>query len=351
MTTAIETAALSAFVKLLFEKIGNIAFSKLSKFPRKKKVIAKINKWRKTLTHIHAVLEDAEEKQLTNQSVKMWLDSLRDLAYDVEDILDEFATEILQRQLKDESQASSSNLRKLSHTVGTTINPVAVMFNSKMMSKMKQITTRFQEIVDQQKDLDLINRNVGGTSFSKVCVRPPSTCLHHEPRVYGRDEDKRKIIDLISSIEASDVKVGVIPIVGMGGVGAQSSSTPTASVASRKEVFIVLDDIWNNNFDDWNTLCSPLVYGAPGSTVIVTTRDMSIARMMKTIQSYNLNCISNEDCWSLFLDHAFHSRSVPVADPNLQVIREKVINKCCLPLQQGLWVAFYAQNQGRIGKM
>ncbi|KAF2319645.1 hypothetical protein GH714_017816 [Hevea brasiliensis] len=179
----------------------------------------------------------------------MWLDSLRDLAYDVEDILDEFATEILQRQLKDESQASSSNLRKLSHTVGTTINPVAVMFNSKMMSKMKQITTRFQEIVDQQKDLDLINRNVGGTSFSKVCVRPPSTCLHHEPRVYGRDEDKRKIIDLISSIEASDVKVGVIPIVGM-----------------------------------------------------------------------------DEDCWKLFLDHAFDSGSV--ADPKVEVIREKVINKC-----------------------
>ncbi|KAF2319716.1 hypothetical protein GH714_018197 [Hevea brasiliensis] len=100
-----------------------------------------------------------------------------------------------------------------------------------------------------------------------------------------------------------------------------------------KKFLIVLDDIWNNNFDDWNTLCSPLVHGAPGSTVIVTTRDMSIARMMKTIQSYNLNCISNEDCWLLFLDHAFHSRSVPVADPNLQVIREKVINKCCgLPL-------------------
>ncbi|XP_057991162.1 putative disease resistance protein RGA4 isoform X2 [Hevea brasiliensis] len=378
MTTAIETAALSAFVKLLFEKIGNIAFSKLSKFPRKKKVIAKINKWRKTLTHIHAVLEDAEEKQLTNQSVKMWLDSLRDLAYDVEDILDEFATEILQRQLKDESQASSSNLRKLSHTVGTTINPVAVMFNSKMMSKMKQITTRFQEIVDQQKDLDLINRNVGGTSFSKVCVRPPSTCLHHEPRVYGRDEDKRKIIDLISSIEASDVKVGVIPIVGMGGVGKTTLARLvyndelsqqnfhlkawvcvsdefdiliiTKSILesitlqscdlkelnqvqlqlreqlAAKKFLIVLDDVWNKNYNQWDTLRSSLMCGAPGSIVIVTTRDEDIARMMKTIQYHNLNCISDEDCWKLFLDHAFDSGSV--ADPKVEVIREKVINKC-----------------------
>ncbi|KAJ9158839.1 hypothetical protein P3X46_024384 [Hevea brasiliensis] len=386
MTAAIETAAVSAFIRLLFEKIGNIAFSKLPKFPSEKEVFANINKWKKTLTDIHDVLEDAQEKQLTKKSVKTWLEDLRDLAYDVEDILDEFATEILQRQLKEESQASSSKLGKISHAVGTTINPLAVMFNSKMMSKMKKITTRFQEMVDQQNDLDLIKR-VGGTSstFSKVCVRPPSTCVQHEPRVYGRDEDKRKIIDLISSIEASDVKVGVIPIVGMGGVGKTTLARLvyndelsqqnfhlkawvcvsdefdilriTKSILESitlqscdlkelnqvqlqlhqwlagKKFLIVLDDIWNNNFDDWNTLCSPLVYGAPGSTVIVTTRDMSIARMMKTIQSYNLNCISNEDCWSLFLDHAFHSRSVPVADPNLQVIREKVINKCCgLPL-------------------
>ncbi|XP_057995036.1 putative disease resistance protein At3g14460 [Hevea brasiliensis] len=70
------------------------------------------------------------------------------------------------------------------------------------------------------------------------------------------------------------------------------------------------------------------MYGAPGSRVIVTTRNEAIARMMKTIQSHNLNCISNEDCWSLFLDHAFASRSVADADTKLEVIREKVINNC-----------------------
>ncbi|KAF2293695.1 hypothetical protein GH714_004199 [Hevea brasiliensis] len=56
------------------------------------------------LTRIQAVLEDAEEKQMSNRLVKMWLDDLKDLAYDVEDILDEFATESLQRKLKGEPQ-------------------------------------------------------------------------------------------------------------------------------------------------------------------------------------------------------------------------------------------------------
>ena len=42
------------------------------------------------LKRIDAVLDNAEHKQLTDRAMNMWLDNLRDLAYDVEDVLDEF---------------------------------------------------------------------------------------------------------------------------------------------------------------------------------------------------------------------------------------------------------------------
>ena len=52
---------------------------------------ADIKMWKRTLLKIHAVLDYAEERQMTSKLMKVWLDELRDLAYDVEDILDEVA--------------------------------------------------------------------------------------------------------------------------------------------------------------------------------------------------------------------------------------------------------------------
>ena len=47
---------------------------------------------------MNEVLNDAEMKQMTSLAVKKWLRQLRDLAYDAEDVLDDFATELLQRE-------------------------------------------------------------------------------------------------------------------------------------------------------------------------------------------------------------------------------------------------------------
>ncbi|KAF2309009.1 hypothetical protein GH714_000075 [Hevea brasiliensis] len=167
----------SALSSLFHSLLDKIECPEIVRFAREGQVLADLRKWENMLMKIQAVLEDAEEKQMSN-----------------------------------ETEAGSSKFRKLSHSVTTTINPGAIML-------MKFITTRFQEIVDQQNGLDLMKKSAGGTSYIKVCARQPSTCLEHEPRVYGRDEDKREILDLISRNETSDVKVGVIPIVGMGGVG------------------------------------------------------------------------------------------------------------------------------------
>ena len=88
--SVIGEAALSGFFQVLLE------------FLNQDQVQADLMKWKIMLLKIRAVLDDAEEKQMTSRGVKIWLDELRDLAFDVEDVLDKFATEALQHKLNGE---------------------------------------------------------------------------------------------------------------------------------------------------------------------------------------------------------------------------------------------------------
>ncbi|GLT39963.1 hypothetical protein SLA2020_141280 [Shorea laevis] len=50
------------------------------------------------LTSIRALLKDAEEKQISDEPVKLWLDRLREESINMEDALDEWRTVLLYRR-------------------------------------------------------------------------------------------------------------------------------------------------------------------------------------------------------------------------------------------------------------
>ncbi|XP_028069935.1 putative disease resistance RPP13-like protein 1 [Camellia sinensis] len=364
---------LSAFVKLLFEKMTSFASSKLPTFEG---IGAQLTNWTNMLSQIEALLIDAEEKQMTDRAVNLWLDDLQDLAYDLDDVVDEFATEALRQSLKAKlPQASSS---KVWNPIPN-FKPGHVMFNFKMRSKIEEITTRLRTSFEQCSKLNLV-KIVGTTTPTKTWQRPESTSLLKEPRVYGREKDQRKIIELlVGGGESSRNKVDVIPIVGMGGIGKttlaqmvyndetvkkhfdlkawvcvsdefdimkitkaiyDSVTSQTCSfnnldqaqvqlkqALAGKKFLIVLDDVWNKKYNDWNDLSSPFNDGAQGSKVVVTTRSRDVARMMATVELHDIEILSDEDCWSLFAQHAFENRSID-ANPNLVSIGKKIVEKC-----------------------
>ncbi|OAY57569.1 putative disease resistance RPP13-like protein 1 [Manihot esculenta] len=381
--SVIGEAALSAFMQVLFQKLAS---PDLLNFARQKPVHSEIKKWEKILLEIRAVLDDAEDKQMTNQSLRIWLSDLKDLAYDVEDVLDEFATESLRRRLTGDPEANTDKLpEKLFSTscACACLNPRCAVFNSKMNSKIKEITNRLEDIEMRRNKLGLKENIVGGTS-SKVRQRVPSTCLQDEPQVYGRDEDKIKILELLLRDDTSDAKLGVIPIVGMAGVGKTTLARllyndealqhfhPKAWVCvsdefdimrttkgilesitsqpcdlnefnevqlklqkelSGKKFLIILDDVWSDNYVDWNILRFPFMDGAWGSKIIVTTRNIATAQMMGTVECHNLRRISDDDCWLVFCRHAFENRNTSV-HPNFEVTGRKIVKYRCggLPL-------------------
>ena len=63
----VAEALLSASIEALFSKLGS---SDVLKFAREDHVRAELKKWETKLSDIREVLNDAEEKQITEQSVK-----------------------------------------------------------------------------------------------------------------------------------------------------------------------------------------------------------------------------------------------------------------------------------------
>ncbi|KAL2509688.1 putative disease resistance RPP13-like protein 1 [Forsythia ovata] len=95
----------------------------------------------------------------------------------------------------------------------------------------------------------------------------------------------------------------------------------------KKKFLLVLDDVWNEKPGLWEVLQVPFGVGAPGSCVIVTTRNESVASMMGTIPIYRLRELSKDDSWSLLENVAFPNKDAH-AYPGLKIIGEEIAKKC-----------------------
>ncbi|CAI0461777.1 unnamed protein product [Linum tenue] len=94
-----------------------------------------------------------------------------------------------------------------------------------------------------------------------------------------------------------------------------------------KKFLIVLDDVWNDKYADWDVLRRPLMTGVPGSVVLVTTRNESVASIMQTVPIYNLKGLSCDDSWFLFVRHASRGGSATL-HPNLEPVGKEIVGKC-----------------------
>ncbi|XP_077216345.1 putative disease resistance protein RGA3 [Tasmannia lanceolata] len=331
-----------------------------------------------TLSAIQAVLQDAEEQQVSSNAVKVWLRKLKDVAYDADDVVDEFTTEVLRSKLEGNIQTSNrKQVRSLCFSCFTS-NPVK--FRHELGHKIKEIRERLDKIGQDRHHFHLKQGDAGRRR--EIKRQQVTSSLINESNVFGRDNDKEKIVKLLldeSASSSSSKDISVIPIVGIGGLGKTTlaqflyndkrvgdhfpvrgwvcvseefdmcriTKAIMESVTKKrcdhnefdplqvslkeelsgKRFLLVLDDVWHDNPNDWQRLQSPFSFGAKGSKILVTTRSSRVSRIMGTIPTYNLGCLDEHDGWSLFTQRAFIVGSSDVS-LNLVGIGKEIVKKC-----------------------
>ncbi|XP_024040912.1 disease resistance protein RGA2-like [Citrus clementina] len=376
-----------AIVSALLEQLISVAADEVKQQVRLVTgVREEVKKLTSNLRAIRAVLEDAEKRQMQrNNAVTFWLDQLKDASYDMEDVLEEWTTARLTLQIEGVDDDTALALAPHKKKVRSFFCAASNCFGSfKQLSLRHDIAVKIREIngklddIASQKDTFKFVENVSNN------VREPelvgTTSFIDEGKVCGRVDEKNELLSKLLC-ESSEQQEGlhVISLVGLGGIGkttlaqlaynndevkrnfekviwvcvsdtfeeirvakaiigglgeSTSSLSEFQSLMSHihrsiegKKFFLVLDDVWDGNYNKWEPFFLCLKNGHHRSKILVTTRNESVARMMRSTNIISIKQLAEEECWSLFEQLAFFSRSLEDRE-KLEPMGRKIAHKC-----------------------
>ncbi|XP_057744595.1 putative disease resistance protein At3g14460 [Arachis stenosperma] len=344
-------AFLSGIINVVFDRLISSEFVNLVVGKKLNRQL--VERLQTALLAAKALVADAEQKQFGNELVRKWLDSLKDAVYTADDLLDRV---LIRAEIR----------KKVRIHLPRFLN----LYSRKMATKIEDVVKRIEDLEKRKDSLGLKEIPTGSSSW-----RPPSTSLV-KGNMIGRDGEKQALIKMLN--DNNHHMLSVISIVGMGGVGKttlaqwlynnkdlmdgvdlkawicvsenfdvvettknviKGISSGVCSLdsfdllqqdlkkkLSEKKFFIVLDDVWSEDADKWNSFITPFQHGRKGSTVLLTTCKINVGPIVQHYNSYTLKQLSDDYCWSIFADNASFPESNGSSE--LEGIGRKIVKRC-----------------------
>ncbi|KAL6297254.1 hypothetical protein ACE6H2_005396 [Prunus campanulata] len=373
-----------ALISMLLERLASTTYEYIEgELKHVLNVKEDVEKFTATVEVIQAVLEDAEQRQVTEASVKIWLDKLKDISYQMVDVLDEWNTDILKQQVEKQEREGDPNalvtkkkVRFSSFSRCFCFGKVSrVILRLDIALKIKDLNDKLTEIYEERKKYHFLRKELG-IQQPQQPQRPQTASYVNMSEIFGREKEQNILITKLLGDSSEEEKgLLIIPIVGMGGMGkttltqlaynddrvkshfeirkwvcvsdpfdeikiakdisgdCATSSNQLDYVLQRmsesiqgKRLLLVLDDVWTENRQKWELLKVPLMQnGAKGSIILVTTRKLEVANMMRaTPNMINLEGLSDEYCLAIFNHMALSDRDVQ----EFGDISKEIVKKC-----------------------
>ncbi|XP_050255689.1 putative disease resistance protein RGA3 [Quercus robur] len=312
-----------------------------------------------TLFKIKFLLDDAQKRQSSDKSVRNWLMDLRDVAYDADNVLDEFSyfwQEVQTQNLMVDQVRSFSFC-----------NPDKVKTIKQLLDKI------VHDVAGFGLRMELLN------SIPNISLDMNIDPLLDDSEVVGREYDVTKMVNVVISSSNQQV-ISVLPIVGMAGLG----KTTLAKLVYNNELIkkhfdvlawvnvgihfdvegilreilisleedlsdlnydkilqicaeklraikylLILDDVQDEDLEKWDTLKGYLskFNSSTGNNIVVTTRSNNVAKIMETHPKHQLEKLSKDDCWSIFKKRTFTNGRIPLT-LDLEVIGREIAKRC-----------------------
>ncbi|XP_074313178.1 disease resistance protein RGA2-like [Silene latifolia] len=318
----------------------------------------RLEKLKGSVTTVKSLLLDAANKDELSETVRDYINKLKDVVYDADDLFDELVTRAERKDFDDDN--IFEKVCQLFLSIETSV-------------KVRELRLKLDDIADDHAKFGL-----GISTTPHRRVRPIETCSHVSASdVVGRNDDANKVIGMLLD---SGICAYFLAIVGIGGMGKTTlaklvfrdekitaefpirlwvcvsdqdgatldvkqillkileslecrfDSSSSVDILHReyqrnlqgKKFLIVLDDIWSEKIVELDNLKKRLKIDGSKGRIIATTRSKETARIIGN-GTHELKGLSDEHSRVLFEMKAFGDNGEKPAE--LVEIGEKIVKK------------------------